>query len=308
MLLDLKFFLYISFYTIHVYIGASLMTSLRGAGRGEAKTGYAVVNNLMKGLHGKHHIVFTDNFFTSPKLLADLAVKGTYGCGTVRANRVGMPKSLTNTKVFSKYPQGTLSWRMHASRKLAAVTWVDKKPVMLLSSYYRPVALPGVECSVTRRVHGIEKSFDTSPIHKAYSQWMRGVDVADQMRGTYTSLTRSKKWWHRLFYFLLDTTAVNSFVMYKEMCVELGTRPKSHLHFQMQLVQELCAEWNARRGCVSQWKLSVPAVHGLTNTKKRRKCRFCGVLPRTSRMCIQCGGVYLHEGRCFFRSHYPVRR
>ena len=42
---------------------------------------------------------------------------------------------------------------------------------------------------------------------KAYSKWMlRGIDVADQMRGTYTSEVRSKKWWHRLFYFLVDTT------------------------------------------------------------------------------------------------------
>jgi len=295
-------------YSFEVYTGASLAVSLRGAARGEAKTGYTVVSNLTEGLHGKHHIVFTDNFFTSPKLLADLAVKDTFGCGTVRSNRIGLPKAITNTKLFAKYPQGTLDWRMHKSRMLAAVTWVDKKPVMLLSSIYRPIPLPGEECSVKRRVHGTEKWFDTSPIHKAYSKWMRGVDVADQMRGTYTTQVRSKKWWHRLFYFLLDTAVVNSYVLYKSMCATLGFKPKTHLNFQLKLVEELCAPWKAKRGCVSKWQMSVPAVHGLTSTKLRRKCQYCGVLPRTGRMCIACGEVFLHEGRCFFRSHYPVWR
>lgn len=150
-------------YSFEVYTGATLTASLQSVGRGEAKTGYAVVSNLMEGLHGKHHIVFTDNFFTSPKLFVDLVGKGTYGCGTVRPNCVGLPKAITNTKVQAKYPQRTLSWRIHNSRKLAAVTWINKKPVMFLSSIYRPIPLHGVECRVRRRVHGVEKSFDTSP-------------------------------------------------------------------------------------------------------------------------------------------------
>jgi hypothetical protein len=38
---------------------------------------------------------------------------------------------------------------------------------------------------------------------------MRGVDVSDQLQASYSYQVRSHKWWHRIFYFLLDMTIVN---------------------------------------------------------------------------------------------------
>ena len=73
----------------------------------EAKTCYNVYS-LKKDLHGKSHIVFIDNFFTSVKLPADFDTLGMYACGTVRFNQVGIPKCLVDKKKFSKFPQKTL--------------------------------------------------------------------------------------------------------------------------------------------------------------------------------------------------------
>lgn len=52
--------------------------------------------------------------------------------------------------------------------------------------------------------------FSTSPLHTKFTQWMHKVDVSDQLRGVYSCQVRSKKRWHKLFFFLLDKTIVNA--------------------------------------------------------------------------------------------------
>ena len=46
--------------------------------------------------------------------------------------------------------------------------------------------------------------------------YMGGVDVFDARRKTYSISRKSKKWWFRLFYFLLDMAMVNSYVIHTE--------------------------------------------------------------------------------------------
>lgn len=58
--------------------------------------GYEVVMGLIDALHGHGHVVVTDNFFTSSKLLVDLYDMGTYGTGMVQPNRIGLPSLLTD--------------------------------------------------------------------------------------------------------------------------------------------------------------------------------------------------------------------
>jgi hypothetical protein len=58
------------------------------------------------------------------------------------------------------------------------------------------------ECLVvSRQVGSVRKALETSPMHYQYTTYMRGVDVADQLRGEYSSQVRTHKWWHRLFFF-----------------------------------------------------------------------------------------------------------
>ena len=57
-----------------------------------------VVIGLTKPIHNFGHIVFTDNFYTSPVLAKYLAGKGTYLCRTARPNCIGYPADLIKTK------------------------------------------------------------------------------------------------------------------------------------------------------------------------------------------------------------------
>ena len=48
-----------------------------------------------------------------------------------------------------------------------------------------------------------------------YNEFMGGVDRGDQLRGYYSCRTKSRKFYKYIFYFLLDVSITNAFVMYK---------------------------------------------------------------------------------------------
>ena len=185
---------------------------------GEGNMARNVVLGLMVGLEGKGHVLVCDNYFSSIGLFMELYRRDIYGTGTMRSNRVGLPSELSNLRMWNRVEQGTLEWRMHNSNKIACVMWKDKRPVLLISTHAVPVQAPCIHprflTSVPRRNGPVRESVHTSPIHLEYTTRMRGVDVADQLRASYSCQTRSHKWWHRIFFFLLDTTMVNMYIMY----------------------------------------------------------------------------------------------
>jgi hypothetical protein len=86
---------------------------------------------------------------------------------------------------------------MHASRGIASVLWKDKKAVLLLSTHALPIEFPCQPRTYVQRRNGaIREPIATSPIHYEYTTFMRDVDVVDQLRASYSSQTRSHKWWH----------------------------------------------------------------------------------------------------------------
>lgn len=109
--------------------------------------------------------------------------------------------------------QGDLHWRMHNLLQVASVVWYDKKPIFVANYFSKPY------CSRPRPEHVTVNQFMdissievvTSSIHKGYQTYMRGVDVTDQLRGTYFSQVKNSKNGAMDFYFILfDTTMVNA--------------------------------------------------------------------------------------------------
>jgi hypothetical protein len=232
--------------------------------RAEASLGSTVVMDLMRGLEGKNHVVTMDNFFTSVGLFRDLERRGIYATGTVRSNRVGLPPDLTNTKEFKKRAQGELDWAMHESRRMCAAIWKDKQPVLLLSTHAPPITSGDpADCTVPRRNGATQLDIRTSPVLKEYTKNMRGVDVADHLQGNYTSLTRTHKWWHRVFHFLLDLTTVNMYIMYLEILKQLGKSEEAltHLQFQHGLCQALTWRWEGTNPVGVSHLPWLPKIH-----------------------------------------------
>jgi hypothetical protein len=207
-------------YCFEIYCGKNLEAEIRVEGRhGEGGSAYGMVMTLLRGLEEKGHCVVMDNFFCSIPLFEDLMKKGIYATGTVRSNRIGLPSYLKNTKAWRRCDQGHIEWAMHESRCLSCMMWKDKRPVLLISTHANPIGFPCMpHDEVPRRNGPVREKIPTSPMLIEYTTFMRGVDVADQLRASYSSQSRSHKWWHRIFFALLDITEVNTYIMYLDRC------------------------------------------------------------------------------------------
>ena len=109
-----------------------------------------VVIGLTKPIHNFGHIVFTDNFYTSPVLAKYLAGKDTYLCGTVRPNRIGYPADLVKTNAeIRRMPRGASEWRQ--CEGMVATAWKDNRLVHYLSSAHTPDWPPNTPSVTTQR-------------------------------------------------------------------------------------------------------------------------------------------------------------
>ena len=153
--------------------------------------------------HGNHILVF-DNFFNNPDVMQQLKSWGISAVGTVRKNRVGLPKKMAIT-----LDRGSFDYRQ-SSTGLFYVKWMDTKAVHFLSNYH------GYEwCTVDRtQKNGTKLAVSALSVVQDYNRNMGGVDKADMLRSLYELDRKSNKFWHRYvsLVFYIDNIYIVSFI------------------------------------------------------------------------------------------------
>jgi hypothetical protein len=274
-------------------------------GKKEQGLAYAVVMKMMDRYLDKNHVVVMDNFFTSVPLFLDLLTRSTYACGTVRLKRKFLPEEYGAQENMS--PGDSVFWQ---SGNLVATIWQDKQPVRLLSTCCKP---EGTDSVKRRRRNQDSIELTCPPALKLYTRYMGGVDRSDRMVRTYSVSRRSKKWWFRLFYYLVDTAVANSFVLYHNS----PNHPKiTELEYIKKLSLALIGTFS-KEGKVQphpqrkKTKGSAPprltaGNHWPLKTTNMRKCQQCARSgskgPRTVYTCEACK-VHLCIDKCFKRYH-----
>ena len=110
---------------------------------------------------------------------------------------------------------------------MMCVAWRDKKA-------NKPVIVMSTKAEV---VSGKEKP---GVVH-SYNFNMNGCDRADQMVGYYGLHSRqSHKWWKKLFYWLLEITCSNAYILYCLSHPNLKKNEKGLKKFKFQLIEDLC--------------------------------------------------------------------
>uniref|UniRef100_A0A1E1XP67 Putative transposase n=1 Tax=Amblyomma sculptum TaxID=1581419 RepID=A0A1E1XP67_AMBSC len=135
---------------------------------------------------------------------------------------------------------------------------------------------------------------------------MGGVDRFDQKRNAYPVDRRSKKGWHRIFYFLLDAAIVNAFVQHTAL---EHAENLDFLHFKLILGRQLIQRQSFRAGRKSRGDFQrkngrksgalmtgVPAEirfqgkdHFPKASGTRRRCRWCSTKRSEVRTKLLCG-------------------
>jgi hypothetical protein len=88
----------------------------------------SIVMLLLENYLDKDHIIYVDNWYSSPKLFRVLYERSTGACGTIRKNRSGFP-------VFQEELQQGEQSVLHTANMLA-LKWHDKRDVYMLSTVH----------------------------------------------------------------------------------------------------------------------------------------------------------------------------
>lgn len=296
--------------------------------------GERVVLSLTEKYWGKYRQIYFDNFFTSVDLLEKLKTEKTLACGTIRINRRGLPKDLPADK---KMNRGDFDYRV-SNLDITFFKWYDNRVVHLASNFH------GTESTIVNRKQKDGTKLDVAcpAIVKNYNRFMGGVDFADRLRQCYCTDRRSKKWWHRLFFGLLDIAFVNSYVIYKKMNpsenvslldfrrgVSLGLIHSTDNVLKKRSFTKKFVSANSNPNSSPRdsptsstvikrrkYNYSVPddvrlgnrGTHWITFTKERRRCEQCssrGIESRPHSKCTACS-VYLcinEKKNCFSEYH-----
>lgn len=182
------------------------------------------------------------------------------------------------------------------------------------------------EATVTRKEKDGSKSTITCPQSiKDYNTYMGGVDTADRLRALYCVDRKSPKWWHRLFWGVLDIAFVNAYVVYglthektsvKEFrrSIAQGLMTQKDLDKKKRLSRENepspgpSKRRKANFSTLKDVRLGNRGIHWPTFAEKRGRCEVCSIKKIQSKPHSKCShyNVFLclnEKKNCFSEYH-----
>jgi len=144
----------------------------------------SIVTSLLDAYLDKGHILYVDNFYSSPALFAHLFYRHTGACGTVRTYRKEMPKKLSKGEI-----------EVFHSTELLALKWHDKRDVHILSTVHTNVII------ATHKTHHRTGELIRKPkCIVEYTKNMGAVDKSD-MQISLANCTRKTRKWYKNYFF-----------------------------------------------------------------------------------------------------------
>ncbi len=231
----------------------------------KGNVGENVVRKLVKDYENDNYILFTDSFYSSPKLCTYLYSKGITFIGMVRNNRKGLSKG------FQKIELAKNEVKYFENENLLYLLWKDNKQISLLSNVKSIGALP------TRCWDKKQKKFilrDKPKLIVAYSRMMKGVDINNMLCSYYSYEYKSVKWWKPVFLRILDITITNLYILHRKYC----QKPKNHKEFILHISENLMKfhVWHNSINYMNITRENLTSLLLLRFTKnKSRDCRIC---------------------------------
>ncbi|KAM3956969.1 piggyBac transposable element-derived protein 4-like [Aphomia sociella] len=161
-----------------------------------------VVKRLVDPIKGSNRNVVMDNWFMSVPLTAELLDDFSLTClGTLRKNKKEIPEQFTQTRgreAFETY----FGFQNNAT----LVSYVPKRgKVVLLTSTMHHDAKIDVQTGEKKKPEIITD----------YNTLKCGVDIVDQMTGTYSVSRRTQRWPLCIFFGLLNIGGLNTYIIQK---------------------------------------------------------------------------------------------
>ena len=166
-----------------------------------------LVEKLLAKAGGSGYHVCTDRFYTSFTLARQLLQSGVHLTGTVMKNRVGLPPEIKSLRLRN------LEMKVYRhSDNVMALGWQDRRLILMLSTWHNGDTAPH-----HRWRKGNQEDVEKPVVISDYTAHMGAVDRSDHYCSSYSFTRKTLKWWRKLFFWLIEVSLVNSFLMYKEV-------------------------------------------------------------------------------------------
>lgn len=279
--------------------------------------GCTVVSELVKGLEGKHHHLYLANSLASVPLLQKLLDQGIYASSSFPQFSPILPREL--------WEEGSLDkpGDFHQKRfgPLLVTRWRDMKEMGCLSTN----AAPGEHDTVWRRSQ--TKVGELDPVHRPLAfrllqENMRGVDICKQLLACNPlGGIPQDKHWRNLFWFLVNLSIVNAFIMLRESrkdspppWVQDGLF--TQVIFRKRLGNQLakCGQRYLDPGEMARSRTSIGPTEELVKERHRlakistfsKRCKNCNLKNLRHESvygCSTCGVNLCKQPSCFWEFH-----
>ena len=163
-----------------------------------------IVCSLCNPLFDKGYCLYTDSSYTSPTLADILVERQTDYVGTLDINCKGVPQQVKEKKL----KKGEIITAF--KKKTMILKWKDKKEVVFLSTIHDN-SMVNV---VSKR--GVKTEKPKAIVN--YNANIEGKNLKDDLLCHYTTArNRMKRFYMKIFRYLLDASVLNSFIAYKQL-------------------------------------------------------------------------------------------
>ncbi|XP_042278715.1 pogo transposable element derived with ZNF domain b isoform X1 [Thunnus maccoyii] len=280
--------------------------------------GFTVVPELVKGLEDKHHQLYLANSLTSVPLMQKLLDQGIYASSSFPPPNPILPRELWDEGQLEK--PGDFLQRQFGP--LLATRWRDTKEMGCLSTN----APPGEPDTVWRRsqtkVGGLDP-IDRPMAFHLLQENMRGVDICKQLLACNPlGGIPQDRHWRSLFWFLLNLSIVNAFIVLRESRKEnppawVQDGLFTQVNFRKRLGNQLakCAQkYFETMEIASSRGMRVEAADGPVKQRHRmakisaisKRCKNCNlknIRHESVYGCIICKANLCKQPNCFWEFH-----
>ena len=266
----------------------------------------SIVDRLMARYLDVGHVLYTDNYYTSPAIFAKLQSRGTGAVGTVNQSRKQYPVHLKKRNLPLKKGDPPVFSKSEANN-LVAVAWHDSKRVSLLSTIHTNNTMnKRIRC---RGEPDGYRQIEKPVMADVYNTYMGGVDHFDQLMKSYQYPHRSYKWYKALWHYVREVCVVNAYILAKE-----DSYTSTQLAYRHELIDKLVSPQLKRREAMSIRSPSLSHRNRLEASKlghfpqksnQRRRCALCSKYNKRSTSRYSCApcGVALCIDSCFYIHH-----
>lgn len=290
-------------------------------------TGNLVVRLAREVPRHLNHTIYCDNYYSSLQLFSYMFTQGIFMLGTFRRDR--LPDCPFEDKsVMSKRERGSSDeWLtvVDDTTPISVVSWNDNQIVTIGSTLCGTLPLEKI-----KRYDRKTKTFmeiSCPKIVKIYNKHMGGVDLMDSHIGRHHIRIKSKKWYFRLFYHLIDMVVVNSWILLTSkqeikkmsqkdfrtelavtlMTIGMSSTPKRGRPAGREIIEQ---EGLKRLKASAAPRPPIPVIKDKTDhwpvwDEKRNRCKMANCKGNTNVKCSKCNlNLCFHSKKnCFTMYH-----